>query len=127
MAAGGLSIEFRHDVQFRRLKPIWEGTLYRIVQEALANVRRHARTDRAEVELTQRGDRLRLAVRDRGVGFDVAAADGGRFGLRGIRERARLLEGHAEIHSAPGQGTEVVVDLPVVEAEPAGHNTAELP
>jgi PAS domain S-box-containing protein len=118
VAQRSLQVDFRHDVQFRRLKPIWEGTLYRIVQEALVNVRKHAGTDRAEVELVQQGDRLRLTIRDRGAGFDVAAASRSRFGLRGIRERARLLEGRAEITSSPGQGTQIVVDLPVVEADP---------
>ncbi len=110
---GGPSIDFRAEVQFTRLEPLLEGTVYRIVQEAITNVRRHSKSDRAEVRLTQVGDRLRVEVRDWGVGLDPNGVHRKRFGLRGIRERARLLGGRAKIESAPGKGTRVSADLPL--------------
>jgi signal transduction histidine kinase len=115
-AAGGPPIDVRMDVQFARLEPLLEGTAYRIVQEAITNVRRHSSSDRAEVRLTQVGDRLHVEVRDWGIGFDPNSVQGKRFGLRGIRERARLLGGRAEIDSVPGKGTRVFVDLPLARA-----------
>lgn len=115
---GGPSIDLCVDVQFARLEPLLEGTIYRIVQEAITNVRRHSGSDRAEVRLTQEGDRLKMEVRDWGVGFDPNGIQGTRFGLRGISERARLLCGRARIDSSPGKGTRVLVDLPL--ARPLG-------
>jgi signal transduction histidine kinase len=110
---GGPSIDFRADVQFDRLEPVLEGTIYRIVQEAVTNVGRHSGSDRAEIRLTQVGEHLQMEVRDWGIGFDPNVIQGKRFGLRGISERARLLGGRAEIDSKPGLGTRVLVDLPL--------------
>jgi len=112
----GTIIEWSHDVQFDRLAPPLETALFRIVQEGLANALRHSHSDRVCVRLVQQGDRLRLDVIDWGSGFDQAQVDENRFGLAGIRERAALLGGEAIIDSAPGKGTRITVDLPVVEA-----------
>ncbi|OHB68408.1 MAG: hypothetical protein A2V70_17210 [Planctomycetes bacterium RBG_13_63_9] len=112
--ADGPAISFTAEVQFDRLEPLLEATIYRIVQEAITNVKRHSRSDRAEIRLTQEGDRIHVEVRDWGVGFDPASVVGNRFGLQGIRERARLMRGRAEIDSAPGTGTRIFVDLPVM-------------
>lgn len=109
----GPSIECKVQVQFDRLEPLLEGTIYRIVQEAMTNVRRHSKSDRAEIRLTQAADRIRLEIQDWGVGFDPARIEGKHFGLQGIRERARLLRGRAFIESTPGKGSRVFVDLPV--------------
>jgi signal transduction histidine kinase len=111
--AGGPSIECTVQVRFDRLEPLLEGTIYRIVQEAVANVTQHSKSDRAEIRLVQSDDRIHLEIRDWGVGFDPARIEGKRFGLRGIRERARLLRGRAIIDSVPGKGSRVFVDLPV--------------
>jgi signal transduction histidine kinase len=81
---GGPSIDFRADVPFARLEPFVEGAIYRIVQEAITNIRRHSGSDRAQVRLTQFKDRLHVEVRDWGVGFDPKVIEGKRFGLRGI-------------------------------------------
>lgn len=110
------SIEFTVDVQFERLEPLLEAALYRIAQEAIANVRQHSRSLRARVRLAQVDDRIQIEIRDWGVGFDPANVEGKRLGLEGIRERARLLRGRAVIDSAPGDGTRVFVDVPVAEA-----------
>ncbi len=110
---GGPSIEFEANVQFDRLEPLLETVIYRITQEAITNLRRHSKSARAVVRLVQVGDRVSIEIRDWGIGFFPNGDEVKRFGLRGIRERARLLGGRAVIDSTPGQGTRVVVDLPL--------------
>ena len=111
---GGPAIEFNSQVEFSRLAPIMENAVYRIVQEGLTNACRHSQSDKVWVELVQQGEQLRIEIRDRGAGFDLNDVAEGRFGLHGMRERVRLLDGSAKIESAPGKGTRVVVELPVV-------------
>jgi two-component system sensor histidine kinase UhpB len=96
-----------------RLKPSTEIALYRIAQEALANVVRHAGARRVEVRVRSAPDTLSLRIRDDGDGFDVDAALGRTgqrgLGLVGIKERVEALGGTLHIDSAPGQGTELAV------------------
>jgi two-component system sensor histidine kinase DegS len=96
------------------LTPILENAVYRIVQEALTNACRHSKSKSIRVMLVQQRDCLRIDIRDHGVGFKPEDVGESRFGLEGIRERARLLGGHAQIESAPGNGTHVMVELPIV-------------
>jgi signal transduction histidine kinase len=110
---GGPVIELAVSLPSPRLQPLLEATIYRVVQEALSNVRRHSRSERAEVRITQRGDRVEVEVRDWGVGFDPASVNTQRFGVKGMHGRALALHGRAEIQSAPGKGTRVLVDLPL--------------
>jgi two-component system nitrate/nitrite sensor histidine kinase NarX len=103
------------------LTPVVEVQLVRIVQEALANVRKHARTVRAlvrlDVEVGTAGPRLRVLVADEGRGFDLNVTSmGARFGLAIMRERAEGVGGTFEIESAPGRGTRVVVTMPLETA-----------
>jgi len=87
---------------------------YRIVQEALANVRRHAEARKVRVELRSAGGELEIVVADDGRGFDPAAeVPDGHLGLSSIRQRADLLGGGSEIESAPGAGTTVRVRVPL--------------
>lgn len=87
--------------------------LYRTVEEALANVARHARTDAASVHLDLDGDgRIRVTITDRGVGHDPESARTG-VGMRSMRERVEGLGGHLHVESAPGSGTTVVAALPL--------------
>lgn len=109
----GLVVTFQHAVQFNRLESRLEGAIFRIVQEALTNVKHHAQTKHAAVQLTQRNNTLHIVVRDQGLGFDPSTVSLERFGLRGIRERARLFGGEARIESTTGEGTTVVVHLPL--------------
>jgi PAS domain S-box-containing protein len=109
-----MQIDFHHDVHFKRLAPPLESTVFRIVQEAVANACHHSQSPLVSVELVQREDRLHITVRDQGVGFDPNTIEETRFGLRGIRERARLLGGRAIIDSAPGSGAAITVELPMV-------------
>ncbi len=110
-------IEYRNRVDFKRLAPVLENVIYRIVQEGLTNARRHSQSNRILVGLKQRDDRLRIEIRDWGIGFDTEAVRANRFGLLGIRERARLLGGKCSIKSKPGQGTRILVELPIAERE----------
>jgi PAS domain S-box-containing protein len=116
-AGSDMVVSFVHEVRFNRLAPPLENALFRIVQESLTNARRHSRSDRLRIELTQAEGFVRVEVRDWGVGFDPAQVPAGRFGLSGVRERARLLGGTAEIQSAPNQGTQIRVALPLVEGQ----------
>jgi DNA-binding NarL/FixJ family response regulator/two-component sensor histidine kinase len=118
--AAGLDAALHIDGDPCSLDARCEEALYRIAQEAISNVRRHADASRAAIELAFGEAELRLLVSDDGVGFDPtltrAAGPGAShgFGLSGIQERARLVGGRAEIRSAPGRGTVVVASIPVV-------------
>jgi two-component system NarL family sensor kinase len=90
-----------------------ETGLFNIAREALTNVARHAGTGAASVVLERHGDRVELRVTDDGTGFELAAVPGDRFGLVGMSERARLLGGSLAVSSARGQGTTIVVDVPL--------------
>ena len=96
----------------QRLAPEAESTIYRLVQEALTNVTKHAAATRVEVELLMEGDAVRVRVRDDGRGFDPAEPVEG-FGLVGIRERVMLASGEVTIAAGLGKGTEVSARVPV--------------
>ncbi len=96
-----------------------EINLFRVVQEALGNVRRHAKATEVSVKIVESHPRIILRVEDNGVGFHVgpgisAAMEEKRMGLGGMRERVKLLGGNLRIVSAPGQGTRVIVEIPSV-------------
>jgi signal transduction histidine kinase len=104
----------------RRLDPELESTIYRIVQEALTNVSRHAQATRAVVRVAERDGVLRASVTDDGRGLPDTGALGprgdgleGGFGMGGMRERAELIGGELEFAPAPGQGTTVNLTVPL--------------
>ncbi len=84
--------------------------IYRVVQEALHNCSRHARATKVRIRVQQEPNRLSLSIQDDGEGFDVKQTKG--LGLLGIEERVASLGGKCEIHSAPGNGTIVAIELP---------------
>src|SRR5687767_10400139 len=86
--------------------------LYRILQETLSNVERHARATRVAVRLQGSRRRLRVVVRDDGRGFDLARPGRAGLGLGHVRERASLLGGQVRMRSKPGTGTEIGVSVP---------------
>ena len=88
-------------------------TLYRVTQEALHNILKHAQAQHVSVSLGIAGGRARLRIKDDGVGFRTDEDFPGHLGLRSMRERVAQLGGRLEIHSVPGQGTEVRAELPV--------------
>lgn len=99
-----------------RLPPPIETAIFRIFQESVANVARHARASRVDIELTRADGWVTLDVRDQGVGFEVRAAqDHGGLGLASMAERARLLGGTCTIESRPSGGTRILARLPLGE------------
>lgn len=94
----------------QRMAPANEVVVLRAAQEALANVRKHARATAVELELAYSGGGVTLEVRDDGVGFDLRTPARG-FGLRGMRQRLEPLGGRVAVDSTPGQGTTVTVAL----------------
>ncbi len=96
-----------------RLAPEIETGLYRIGQEALNNIIRHAQASGVEVGLSQSGGRVQLVIVDDGLGFDPDALGPGGLGIQGMRERAAQLGAVLNIHSQPGEGTRLSVEVPV--------------
>lgn len=95
-----------------RLPPEVETVVYRVVQESLTNVARHARATRATVEIAVDTDCARATIVDDGVGFEVGDGQLRCLRLVGMRERALLVDGHLEIVSSPRRGTTVVLEVP---------------
>jgi two-component system NarL family sensor kinase len=110
---GGLAVALDVDDAVGSARPEVNVTLFRILQEAVVNVRKHAAAARLSIEF-RRADaaRLRLVVRDDGRGFDPTAPARGHFGLLYMRERAEACGGVLAISSAPGAGTEIAVTVP---------------
>jgi len=115
-AQSRVRVTFKHsELEGRRFASEVETTAYRIVQEALTNIARHAGVSEVTVHLSASQDLLSLQIKDQGTGFDpeVSLASGTSTGLAGMRERAELLGGHLTVESAPGAGTRVTVELPL--------------
>jgi signal transduction histidine kinase len=92
-----------------------EMCLFRVIQEALTNVARHAQARHVSITLEVRADTIELAIEDDGVGAGPAASPSGGFGLRGMRERVELLGGHLVFSSRRGDGARVVATLPLAQ------------
>jgi signal transduction histidine kinase len=108
----GIAVDFQPLVE-ERLSPDIETALYRIVQESLTNIVKHARAGRVSIVL-RRGERaVSVVVEDDGVGFDPGAAREDGLGLVGMRERVALLGGRFDVESRPGAGTTFVAEVPV--------------
>jgi signal transduction histidine kinase len=111
--AGGLVVDYQVVGAPRRLSLPAEAALFRAVQEALTNVRKHARASRVDLRLDYgAADRVLISVQDNGVGAAAASEGEGRFGLLGMRERLNLLGGAVRTTSAPGKGFRLEVELP---------------
>jgi PAS domain S-box-containing protein len=126
----GLQVRFKADSLEQRLDPVIETECFRVAQEALTNVVRHARAKSVSVELRKQAGCLHLRVRDDGTGFDVGdvrerAVRGASLGLLSMEERAALAGGGLEFKSAPRTGTEVHAwfplkwKIPSLESKPA--------
>jgi signal transduction histidine kinase len=112
-------VEFSHrGLKQRRLPPLIETTLYRIVCEALNNVTKHAQSSEVRVMIERRKHDARALIEDHGVGFDPEKAGGPRkIGIVSMKERAAILGGDVRIVSHPGDGTTVTVHLPLGSEE----------
>ena len=94
--------------------------LFRILQESLTNILRHSRASAVKVVLSRSGAQLSMVVSDNGVGFVPSTRRKQSFGLQGIEERLRMLEGSIKIDSTPGRGTRLAVSVPVAGADIPG-------
>jgi signal transduction histidine kinase len=113
----GIEAELVVGGEVRRLQPEEELVLFRIVQEALSNIRRHSKASHALVQVRFHPDSVRVTVQDDGVGFDAPTrmdelVSTGKLGLIGMYERARMLGGTLTVQSSPGLSTVIAVDVP---------------
>jgi signal transduction histidine kinase len=129
----GTTVAFRDDGTSKRLTSEAELTVYRIVQEAMTNIARHASAKRVEIRLAEEDGVLSVVVEDDGVGFDAHDAERpgrqGGLGLLGMRERVSQLGGTIRIDSAFGRGTRLEVSIPAAEhraGAPSAEETAAL-
>ena len=120
----GIAVDFHSDgLQGQRLPLEFETALYRVTQEALTNVLRHAKANRVSVLLERRPERVSLIIEDNGSGFDAevvwsAPSTQGKLGLLGMSERVKLLGGTFTIESTPGNGTAVFARIPTAAGAP---------
>lgn len=111
-AKAGLSVTLSATGSHRPLPVRVETGLYRIAQEALANVVQHARASEVSLRLITTPEEIRLAIADNGRGFDPEQVKANRYGLIGLNERAKLLGGQLELETGPGAGTRLEVTIP---------------
>ena len=109
----GLKVELESRLQDDRLPEEVETVLYRIVQEALTNIVKHAEAGRVSIVITQKAGAVGAVIEDDGRGFDPDQSIDGGIGLIGMRERVALLDGSMTIEAAPGKGTTLVIEVPV--------------
>jgi signal transduction histidine kinase len=110
--ATGIDAELRVEGDLASLSDSQKIVLFRVVQEALSNVRKHSGARKVSIALRSRRTFVDLTVTDDGNGFDPRRLDTDRLGLAGISERVRLLGGAVEIETSPGGGTTVRATLP---------------
>ncbi|MTV49919.1 histidine kinase [Heliobacillus mobilis] len=112
----GLQLECRFLGKDRRLDRPYEVAIFRMVQEVLSNVRKHAQAKKLQFYFEMAPETVTVIVRDDGIGFDpeaMIAYSGEHFGLVGMKERGELLEGVVEIRSQKGRGTQVLIRIPI--------------
>jgi PAS domain S-box-containing protein len=116
-----VAVRFSAENMPEKLDPEIQTTCFRIAQEAITNAVRHADAKKIDVDLRCENEKLRLRIRDNGIGFDVKAAQAQTVGLGliGIKERAVLVGGRAKIISSPNKGTTIEVSLPLTDSVPA--------
>jgi signal transduction histidine kinase len=112
-------VDFKYHELDAQLPPHVAITAYRIVQEGLTNIARHAQTATAVVRVWVSAGQLKISIEDQGCGFDVAATPlvGQSLGLAGMHERTQLLGGQLSLDSRPGEGTHIRVTLPIDTAK----------
>jgi PAS domain S-box-containing protein len=122
----GFALHFAAKSSGARLPAVVVTACYRVVQEAVTNVIRHAHARHVWLEYQEHEEEVRLVIRDDGVGFDPAdvrrrAARGASFGVLGMQERVELLGGRIDVESRPGQGTSIRIRIPVVSPPSPGN------
>src|SRR5205085_4910206 len=111
-SATGIGADLQVEGDLAGLSDSQKIVLFRVVQEALSNVRKHSEAERVSIVLRSRRTFVDLTIADDGCGFDPRRMVTGRLGLAGISERVRLLGGAVEIETSPGAGTSVRATLP---------------
>jgi signal transduction histidine kinase len=109
----GIAVDLEASSLAERLPREVETAIYRIVQESLTNVVKHARAERVSVLVTRADGRVKAVIEDDGTGFDASETDGGGIGLVGMRERIELLDGTLTVESSATSGTTIAVEVPV--------------
>jgi signal transduction histidine kinase len=109
----GIAIDVEANLDETRLPPEVETALYRIAQEALTNVAKHADADHVSLIVTRRDGAVTVVVEDNGRGFGAAGSDSAGLGLVGMKERVGLLGGRLAIESTEGSGTTIVAEVPL--------------
>ena len=110
---GELDVQVEARLGGERLPADVETALYRIVQEALTNVVKHAEAAHVSIVLTRKQESVVVMIEDDGRGFDPAESSVDRLGLLGMRERVQLLDGSLQVEAAPGSGTTLIVEFPL--------------
>lgn len=118
-----IKTDLKVSVEEKKILPKLKVFLFRIIQEALSNVYRHAKAKKVWISLEMNHSLFKTTIQDDGIGFDLrqVARDPEKwasFGLKGIKERCRLLNGTAAIESRPGHGTRITIELPLEEKGP---------
>ncbi|QDS87568.1 Oxygen sensor histidine kinase NreB [Rosistilla ulvae] len=106
------AVEFNLDPATRVVSDAMQRCVYRIVQESVGNALRHAKAENVRVDAKFVDSDLVITVQDDGIGFDQVSVGADRYGLKGIHERAALLDGSATVQSQVGSGTRIEVTLP---------------
>jgi signal transduction histidine kinase len=109
----GIEVDIESRLGEARLPPEIETALYRITQEAMTNIVKHARASRVSILLVRKQKSAAAVIEDDGVGFDPAVTRDGGIGLIGMRERVELLDGRLEVESSHGAGTTLVAEVPL--------------
>ena len=109
----GIAVDIQTNLDSRRLTPEVETALYRIVQEALTNVAKHAEATRVSIVVTRKASSVTAVIEDDGQGFGAGGGTGEGLGLVGMKERVGLLGGRLALESTEGAGTTVVAEVPV--------------
>jgi signal transduction histidine kinase len=109
----GILVRFESGLGGERLSPEVETALYRIVQESLTNIVKHARAQTISIAVTRKPRAVAVVVEDDGHGFDPTNVREGGFGLEGMRERVGLLDGRLQVESSEGVGTTLVAEVPI--------------
>jgi signal transduction histidine kinase len=113
----GIEVDTQLEIQSNELPVEAQLVLFRIAQEALTNIRKHAGASRVVIRLESRLDKKRMIIADNGRGFTIPSrlsdlSGQAKFGLIGMRERAQLLNGTMSIKSTPGKGTSIEIEIP---------------
>jgi signal transduction histidine kinase len=126
----GLSVTYTFQADIDLLPASVEETLWKVSQEAFANIEKHAHASNVQVRISRQGEKLLMRIHDDGIGLSPAlnqpdkdasgvyASPGGHYGLRGILERTEAIGGHLTLHSDKEQGTTIEVELPLGHSEP---------